>query len=142
MRTSEKFKLARGKGKNRVMHEYQVNMWHPDKAMLNLAWVVKLVGEPVITILVQVDSLKELMDKVDSEVLVPAIKSLITQINEKEFVEKVNSFTEEMLCDGKPVVYETHFLGYPGHLMKVIYFVLKAQYADFFDEPLVISSPK
>ena len=142
MRTSENFKLARGKGSKRVLHEYQVNMWHPDKAMLNLAWVVKMVGEPVITILMQVDTLEELMEKVDSEVLVPAVKSLITQINEKEFVEKVNSFTEGMLCDGKQVEYETHFLGYPGHLMKVVYFVLKAQYEDFFDEPLVASSPK
>jgi len=142
MRTTESFKLARGKGSERKLHEYQVNMWHPDKAMLNLAWLIQMVGEPVITILMKADTLSELMEKVDTEVLVPAVRSLVTQINGKEFVEKVNSFTEDMLCDGVKVDYKIHFMGYPGHLVKVVYYVLKAQYADFFDDPLEALSPE
>lgn len=137
MRTSEKFKLARGKGEKRVMHEYQVNMWHPDKATLNLAWLVKMAGEPLIATVMQVDSLTELLDsKLDAEMIVPAVRSLMLKLDEREIVNKVRSFTEEMLCDGKKVDFDTHFLGYPAHLMKVVFFVLKAQYSDFFDEPL------
>ena len=127
MRTTSKFKVG--------AHEYQVNMWHPDKAIENLTWLTKVAGEPILAVIVNVGSLADLMESdVDLTLLMPAVKELITNLHEDQVVYKVNTFVEEMQCDGKDVVYATHFLGRPGHLMKVLAQVLKAQYADFFDE--------
>ncbi len=126
MRTSETFKVGK--------HEYQVNMWHPDKAVENLTWLSKMIGDTLLGILVQVDSLKELADMdVDLKLLAPGVKSLLSNLNEKEVALKCQQFTEGMLCDGKAFKYETHFMGGIGHLMGVIVGVLKAQYQDFFD---------
>jgi hypothetical protein len=113
---------------------YQVNLWHPDKAIENMTWLVKMIGEPVLALVVQQGSIKDLLDTdVDAAVLVPAVRSLVTNLHEKEVVLKVRAFTEGMLCDGGKVIYDTHFMGRPGHLIKVVVGVLKAQYADFFD---------
>ncbi len=127
MRTTSEFKAG--------AHTYQVNMWHPDKAIENMTWLVKLMGEPLVAIVVNIGSVQELMESdVDLTLLAPSVKHLMQNLNEKEVVIKVNQFTEDMLCDGKKVDYVTHYMGRPGHLMKVIMGVLKAQYADFFDE--------
>ena len=127
MRTTSEFKAGE--------HTYQVNMWHPDKAIENMTWLVKLMGEPLVAIVVNIGSVAELMESdVDLTLLAPSVKHLMQNLNEKEVVIKVNQFTEDMLCDGAKVDYETHFMGRPGHLMKVIMGVLKVQYADFFDE--------
>jgi len=127
MRTTSDFKVG--------AHEYQVNMWHPDKAIENLTWLTKLAGEPLLAVFVNIGSIEELMSSdVDLRLLAPAVKHLFQSLNEKEVVLKVNQFTEDMLCDGAKVVYASHFMGRTGHLMKVVTEVLKAQYADFFDE--------
>jgi len=126
MRTSETFKAGE--------HSYQVNMWHPDKAIENLTWLSKMLGDTLLGILIQVDSLKELMDMdVDMKLLAPGVKSLLGNLNEKEVALKCRQFTEGMLCDGKKFEYETHFMGRVGHLMKVLIGVLRAQYKDFLD---------
>lgn len=115
-------------------HTYQVNMWHPDRAIENMTWLVKLVGEPVLALVVQSGSVKDLLDSdMDLTLMVPAVRSLVGNLSEKEVVFKVRQFTEGMLCDGAKVVYDTHFMGRTGHLIKVVTGVLKAQYADFFD---------
>jgi hypothetical protein len=113
---------------------YQVNMWHPDKAIENMTWLMRLAGEPLVALVTTAGSLQGLMDSdADLAFLTPAVKSLVMNLNEKEVVLKVRSFTEGLLCDGAKVTYETHFMGRPGHLIKVLAGVLRAQYADFFD---------
>ncbi len=127
MRTTSEFQVGE--------HTYKVNMWHPDKAIENITWLTKLVGEPVIAIMVNVGSIQELMDAdIDLTLLTPAVKSLMLNLNEKEVLIKVHSFVEGMHCDGAKFEYATHFMGRPGHLMKVIVGVLRVQYADFFGE--------
>ena len=127
MRTTSSFKTGG--------HSFQCNMWHPDKAMENLAWLTKMVGEPIVSLVVNMGSVKDLLDSdVDLALLTPAVRELFNKLDEKEFVIKMNEFTEGMLVDGKKLEYETHFMGRPGHLMKVVVNVLKAQYSDFFDE--------
>lgn len=113
---------------------YQVNMWHPDKAIENMTWLVKMLGEPVVALIVQSGSVKDLLDSdMDVTLLMPAVRSLVTNLREKEVVIKVRQFTEGMLCNGAKVDYDTHFMGRPGHLMKTLVAVLKVQYADFLD---------
>ena len=127
MRTTHTFEIQGSK--------YQVNMWHPDKAMANLTWLVKTAGEPLVQIFMTVESLDELMDKnIDFSTFVPAVKGIFQKLDENQVVSKVHAFTEEILCDGKALEYESHFLGRPGLLMKVLIQVVKGQYADFFDE--------
>ena len=112
---------------------YAVNMWHPDKAMENLAWLTKTCGESITAIISSVDSLQDILDTdVDLKLLTPAVKAMLLNIKEKEVVQKVRSFTEAMECDGAKVDYDTHFMGRPGHLLKVVVGVLKVQYSDFF----------
>ncbi len=136
MRTTSTFKVG--------SHSYQANMWHPDKAIGNLTWLTKIVGEPILAVIVNVGSVQELMDSdVDLQLFLPAVKSLVSKLDESEVVSKVREMTEDMLCDGAKVKYDTHFMGRPGHLMKVLLQVLKAQYADFFEElPEAILSPR
>jgi len=127
MRTSSKFETGG--------HTYEVNMWHPDKAIENLAWLTKLCGESIVALLVNVDSVRDLMDsEVDLALLTPAVSTMLKSLDEKEVVVKVNQFVDGMLCDGAQFKYDTHFMGRPGHLLKVLVNVLKVQYADFFAE--------
>lgn len=129
MRTSEKFEV----GKNK----FQVNLWSPAKAMENLAWLTKLAGEPLVSLLTQAESLQDLMDtELDLKGLAPGLRNLFLNLNEKEFVLKTKEFTEGMLCNGAKVEYDTFFLGRPGRLLKVILQVVKVQYSDFFNDDL------
>jgi len=134
MRTSETFRVGD--------IEYQVNMWSPDKAIEDLAWLIKLCGESITSLFVQVDSVKDLLDMdVDFQLLAPAIKELFTKLNEKEVSLKVRSFCDGLHANGVKVQYETYFMGRIGHLMKVVLQILKAQYKDFFDgTPEVLKS--
>jgi hypothetical protein len=128
MRTGETFKVGG--------HEYQVNMWHPDKAIRNLTWLTKMCGEGLLGLLMQTNSVKDLMDSdVDTQLLYPALKALLSNLNERNMVEKVNEIldADSMLCDGKPIKYETHFMGRTGHLLAVLAQIIKVQYSDFFD---------
>lgn len=129
MRTSEKFQVGK--------REFQVNLWSPAKAMENLAWLTKLAGEPLVSLFVQADSVKELMEsELDLKALTPGLRNLFISLDEKVFVLKTKEFTEGLLCDGAKVEYDTYFMGRPGRLIKVIAHVLKVQYADFFDDDL------
>lgn len=126
MRTSETFDVGGT--------SYQVNMWHPDIAIENLTWLIKMVGEPVIAAVVTAGSIEEMLDGKDAEaMLIPAVRSLVANLNEKEVVAKVQLFTKGILANGAKVDYGNYFMGRIGHLMKVLVQILKAQYSDFFD---------
>lgn len=113
---------------------YSVNMWHPDRAMEELAWLIKMLGESVVSFVVQADSISDLMDKdIDASFLVPAVRNLVLNIKEKEIAARIKSYTSDIIHGTKPVDYGNHFAGQPGHLILVVAKVLRIQYADFFD---------
>lgn len=114
-------------------HKYMINMWSPDKAIENMVWLVKICGEPLFNALTNAGSFKKLLDsEADLNLLAPSVKHLFMNLHDKEIAMKFSLFCDGLHCNG-PVDYKTHFIGRPGHLIKVVIQILKEQYKDFFE---------
>jgi len=111
---------------------YQIGQWPVDKSLEVLTWLTKTLGETVTSLIGAHASIDDFMDKDLGESIGPAIRSLIPRLQEKEIRDKARQITDGILCNGKLVVYDVHFMGQIGHLFKVMVEVLKVQYADFF----------
>lgn len=110
---------------------YQIGQWPVDKSLEMLTWLTKTLGESFAAL--ANGNIEELMDREISAVIGPALKSLIPRLHENEVKERARDIVDGILCGGKKVVYDVHFMGRIGLLFKVMGEVLKVQYSDFFD---------
>lgn len=123
--------------------KYQCGTWDVDTATDTLTKLVKLLGEPLVMVLMgAVEStkdkeggLKALMntdiDDLKTESIAKAFNGLAMRLNEKEVKDVLRLCTSQMLCNGKQIEYNTHFMGRIGLLMRVAMQVLRHQYRDF-----------
>ena len=119
--------------------KYQVGHWPVDKATGMLTRLVKLLGEPLAMVLLgAINEKKDGSSVLDVDVknlkgdaIAAAFKGLATRLDETEVKKMFREFTVDILCDGKKVDYDAHFMGQIGHLFRVSVFVLRHQYQDF-----------
>lgn len=112
-------------------HEYSIGHWPVDKANENLAFLVKTFGHGFVAAL---ESDQNVLDvDLGSAIIKDIVGSLFDKLTPKQYADKMKDWTLGILCDGKPIEYNTHFTGRIMHLHKVIFFVLRHQYADFLD---------
>ena len=124
--------MARGLEEARVDGElYQIAQWQVDKSLEILVWLTKTMGESFAGIL-QTGNSEELLDQDITELLAPAIANLVPKLNERDVQKKCREIVEEVLHEGRQIVYDIHFQGRVGHLFKLMVEVLKIQYRDFF----------
>lgn len=128
-------------------HKYEVGHWDIDKQLGVMTRLIKLLGEPLARTLMGAVSeankseknagkkvgMKDLLDMDLSKHLNEAVSALIMRLNEDEVKQLLRDVTTDLLCDNKPVVYDTHFMGRIGHLLKVAVFCIRHQYSDFLD---------
>lgn len=112
-------------------HEYSIGHWPVDKANENLAFLVKTFGQGFVSAL---DNNENLLDMdLGTAFLKDIISGLFDKLTPEQYAQKVKTWTTGILCDGKPIEYNTHFTGRIMHLHKVIFYILRHQYSDFLD---------
>lgn len=123
---------------------YEFEQMNTTTALKTLTTLTKLIGEPVMMTLGSVmKDLKpgakfKLLDvdfnTLNADALAKAVKILIENMDDSRVVDLVKRLTsEKVLCDHKPIVFDTHFSGKLGHLFKVLGAALEAQYGSFLD---------
>lgn len=126
--------------------KYQCGTWDVDTATETLTRLVKLLGEPIVMVLMGVVENKQAkggggglsalmdtdIDDIKTEAIAKAFQGLAMRLHEDE-VKGILKLCcgDQLLCNGKPVVYNEHFMGRIGHLLKVSMHVLRHQYQDF-----------
>ncbi len=74
--------------------------------------------------------------KDQTQLLGGAVRALVERLDEDEVLQIIKNLVDTAECDGKKIIFETHFQGKIGHLFKVVYAVLEVQYSDFLGEAL------
>lgn len=118
---------------------YSFGYWDVDTSTEYLAKLIKLLGEPIARVMLGVVEKKEagqsILDvdtkNLNTEAVASAFQGLALRLNEEEVKDLVRQCTRGILCDGKKIDYQSHFLGKIGHMMRVCLANLKHQYADF-----------
>ena len=119
--------------------KYEVGHWPVDKATGMLTKLIKILGEPLAMVIVGAVGNKKdgesIMDAdlsaLKGESISKAFAGLSTRLDEHEVQKMLKEINEGILCDGKRIDYNTHYMGRIGHLFRVSMFVLKHQYSDF-----------
>ena len=120
-------------------HTYTFGYWGPDEALGRLTKLIKICGEPIARIIVGATSgAKESGKGLDAEldeakVIGDAISGLALKLNEVEVKAFFRECQDQMLCDNRQIEYKTHYMGRPGHLVKVTIQQLRHQYSDFLE---------
>ena len=126
--------------------KYQCGTWDIDTATDTLTRLVKLLGEPLVMVLMgAVDSQKSKggsgsisgllntdIEDIKTEAIASAFKGLSMRLNEDEVKQLLRQCCgQQLLANGKQVVYDEHFMGRIGLLLKCTMQVLRHQYRDF-----------
>ena len=115
---------------------YIVGLMDPKTALRILTRLTKLLGEPLVAFLSNVDPAdpkKSILDsQISPDVIANALRGLVGRLDEDMVIETAEQLCTVVLYKGKPVQFDTHFMGRIGHMVKVIGKVLKVQYSDFF----------
>ena len=124
--------------------KYQFGYWDVDTSTEYLTKLIKLLGEPIAMTLLGVVDAKEPgkslmdvdMDSVKAEAIAKAFQGLATRLNENEVKEILHQCQKGVLCNGKAIDYNAHYMGKIGLLLQVSLANLKHQYADFLGDGL------
>lgn len=119
-------------------HKYEVGHWALDKQIDVMVKLIKLLGEPVAHLIMgalqQKGSMKDVLNsQMSSQINSEAIKAFTSRLNETEIKQLLKECTEGLLCDGKQISYDVHFMGRIFHLLKVALFCIRHQYQDFLE---------
>lgn len=86
----------------------------------------------------------------NQEKIAGAVEALLANLDQKEVVDLVETLVakDNVLCDGKRVVFNSHYAGNLPHLFRVLGAALEVQYGTFFAAikewfggPIVTSTP-
>lgn len=119
--------------------KYEVGHWTVDKQIGIMTRLIKLLGEPLAMTFMGAMSggkkdVKSILETDMTKGIGEAVRSLVLRLNEEEVKSLLREIaTDSIICDNKPFDYNTHFMGRIGHLLKVVMFSVRHQYADFLD---------
>lgn len=118
--------------------EYTIGHWTVDQSTETFAWIIEAFG-PTFRSIFQATADVEQM-KSDTEVglhfLEVVAKNLPTALKPKEYAQRCKELVSGVLANNSPIIYNNQFTGRILHLHKLIFQVLKFQYADFLDVAL------
>lgn len=104
---------------------------------LTLAFTAMLDGEKKLGAEVEAPATKKsILDrKINGKMLGEAVKALVDKLDEDEVLSLVQQLcAQSLLCDGKKIIFDSHYEGRLGHLFKVLGAALEVQYGDFLGE--------
>lgn len=125
--------------------KYEFGFWDVDTSTEYLTKLAKLLAEPFGAMVggTKAGGVSSLMDadvsSLNMEALTKAFQGLATRLNEEEVKDILRQCTKSVLCDGKPIEYDSHFLGKVGLLFRVAIANLKHQYSDFLPASLGVA---
>ena len=115
--------------------KYECGFWPLEKQLEIMTKLIRLFGEPFANFIMggaEKKSVTDMMAKeIDGNTFGKAVGVLASRLNEDEVKYLLRSCTEGVLCNSKPIVYDIHFMGRVGHLLKVAMFCIRHQYSDF-----------
>lgn len=122
---------------------YEFQIFGAKHALKTLTKLTKIIGEPLTLAFTALgvgdkdNKGKGLLDrKIDGVMLGVAVKALTTRMDEDEVLDLIEELAgkDNLLCDGKKVIFDSHYEGKLGHLMRVVGAALEVQYGDFLEE--------
>lgn len=105
---------------------YQATQFSASKGLRMVHRVGKILGPS----LSQLSGMKQ--DELEADKLGAAIQALFSNCTELEFQQTVKELLEGVTRDGKPINFDIDFSGELMHLFKVLMFVFKVQFGNFF----------
>jgi hypothetical protein len=116
-------------------HVYQFSKFGAKKSLKILRRILGIIGEPFAVAMGSAKGDGKLFERqIDPSILAGAIKSLIDRADEDTVIQLMEDLCGESgcLCDGKKVLFDTHYESRLPHLFKVFRAALEVQYGDFF----------
>lgn len=115
-------------------HTYEMFQMSATKSIKVLTRIMKLIGEPIGLLSGGVETKKSVLDlELNSDILGRALKAIAEKLDEDMILTTIKEILEPVQCDGKRILFETHFQGRIGHMFKVVKAALEVNYKDFFD---------
>ena len=114
-------------------HKYDVSQFGASQSWKMLVRLSKIMGGPMSELLAKYDPKKKVSDQDLGDFLPAAVKSLLSNLDENSSLSTVKELCASCMVDGVRLepIFDVHFQGKLGHLMKVLGFILEAQYGDF-----------
>lgn len=139
-------------------HDYEFSLLGARESLKTLTKLVKLLGEPMAIALGAIGGDRDiekgkkiLAALTTSDLLARATRALIERMDEDNVADLVEKLTGKAttMCDGKPIIFNSHYEGRLGHLFKVFGAALEVQFGDFFgvisaslpDSPVQVATP-
>lgn len=131
-------------------HEYIFSQFGAKQAVKYMTRLARIAGKPVALALGSLDGGKgkDVLDRnIKTDVLARALEALTMNLDQDETLALIEGFVgnDAVICDGKRIIFDTHYEGRLGHMFKVLKAALEVQYGNFFEELIVLiprSAPK
>lgn len=114
--------------------EYQFQKFGTKKSLRILIRLTKFLGKPAAALIGAFKGEGSLVDReLDGDIIATAVSQLVDNMNEDDVLDLVEEITgrDNLLADGKKIVWESHYAGRLDHLFKVLYAGLEVQYGNF-----------
>jgi hypothetical protein len=101
-----------------------------------LTRLIKIIGEPagVLASDYSDQKPKSIMEyQLDESMISKAIGALTERLDEDIVLDTIHEIIRPVFVDGRRILFEQDFDGRIGHLFKVLFAALEANYSDFFD---------
>lgn len=115
---------------------YEFYHMSPRTSVKILTRLLKLIGHPMGAAMSAAKGKKSILDvELKTDLLEKIVTGLFDNLEEDMVLDTIETLMGPVMCEGKQVgkAFDTHFQGEIGHLMKVTWEALKANYDDFFD---------
>ncbi len=109
---------------------YEITQFSATKSLRLLTRLASYFSEPI-GVIVDKGGLDA---NLSSDLVSKMAKSLFEKLDESQVEKTVKELLEGVRCEGKQILFDTHFQGRLLHLFKVLKAVLEVQYNDFFVE--------
>ena len=105
-------------------------MFTATKSMDTLTRLLKVIGSPMAVMIgAGADA------QVNADLLSKAILALTQGLSsDRAMSDMAKDLLETTRCDGKQILFDTHFAGRIGHLFRVLAMVIEVQWKDFFSD--------
>lgn len=122
---------------------YEFSQYGAKQGLKMLLRLSKIIGEPLAMGMSAFYGQGGKTESIKGDVLGRAVKALMSNAHEDEVLDLCTKFSsEDMLCDGKKIDFNSHYEGNFGLMFRVIQAALEVQYGNFFDALAELSSAR
>lgn len=125
--------------------EYEFSQFGAKRSLRTLIRLSKVLGKPLSLLLGSMNGSGKLLDKsLDMDMIGLALNALTENMDSAEVISLIEELTsgDACLCDGKKIIFDSHYEGRLDHLFKVLYAALEVQYGNFFGAMVALQGPK